>query len=42
MGAGVAPNKRMQLTALQYQGTLDSAQAGKSPRLMRGPLDGSP
>jgi hypothetical protein len=32
------PNKRMQLAALQFKGTSDSAQAGKSPQLMRGPL----
>ena len=34
------PNKRMQLTALQFKGTLVSAQAEQSPQLMRGPLGG--
>jgi hypothetical protein len=32
------PNKRMQLTALQFEGTLDSVQTDQSPQLMRGPL----
>ena len=35
---GRPPNKRMQLTALQVKGTLDSVQSKKSPQLMRGPL----
>ena len=29
----------MQLSALQFKGTLDSVHAAKSPQLMRGPLD---
>jgi hypothetical protein len=37
-GGAEPPNKRMQPTALHFQGTLDSAPAAESPQLMRGPL----
>jgi hypothetical protein len=37
---GLQPNKRMQPTALQFQGTSDCARPAESPQLMRAPLGG--